>query len=71
MSTLNDIPDDHPHYRRASYDSPTDSESTDYYNYNGFYQVLKYYLADIHRTWELGEFVRQPVFPKDITTTEL
>ena len=71
MSALNGIPDDHTHYRRASYDSSTDSESTAYCNYNDFYPVLKHNLADIHRTWEPGDLIRQPVFPKDITTKKL
>lgn len=72
MNALDDIPDDHPHYRRAPYDPFDDSGSAVYcYTHNDFYPVLKHNLADIHRTWELGELVRQYVSPKDITTKKL
>lgn len=67
-----DLPDDYQPYRENPYDPFTDSGSAVYCYRNGEYlPVLRHNLADIHRTWELGELVRQYVPSKDITTKKL
>jgi len=63
---------DYPAYRTHPYDLFPDSSSAVYsYHHGEYLPVLKHNLADIHRTWELGEIVHQYVSPKDITTKKL
>lgn len=63
---------DAPLYSEAPYD-PFDSSGEAVYTYrNGdLLPVLEHNLADVHRTWELGELVRAFVAPKDVTTKKL
>lgn len=71
-TVLTDLPDDYPQYQAASYDPFSDSGSAVYCYSNGeFLPVIAHNLADIHRTWELGELVRQYVPSKDITIKKL
>lgn len=67
-----DVDDDHPWYHDRRYDPFTESvHAVEYYNRGDFLPVLKHNLADIHRTWELGELVRTVVPPDDIDTKKL
>lgn len=62
----------HPWYRNDPYDPFEDSGSAVRCYKNGEYlSILQHNLADVHRTWELGELVRAYVSPKDITTKKL
>lgn len=71
-TVLPDLPDDYQPYRANPYDPFTDSGSAVYcYQNEQYLPVLRHNLADIHRTWELGELVRQYVPSKDITTKKL
>jgi len=68
---LDDSPD-YPAYRTHPYDPFSDSSNAVYsYHHGEYLPILKHNLADIHRTWELGEIVQQYVPPKDITTKKL
>jgi hypothetical protein len=70
-TALDDTPE-YPPYRDQPYDPFTDSSSAVYsYQHGEYLPILKHNLADIHRTWELGEIVRQFVPGKDITTKKL
>lgn len=70
-AALEDSPD-YPAYRTQPYDPFTDSSSAVYsYHHSRYLPILKHNLADIHRTWELGEIVKQYVSPKDLTTKKL
>jgi hypothetical protein len=65
-------PEEHPHYRDYPYDPFTDSSSAIYsYQHGEYFPILMHNLADVHRTWELGELVRAFVSAKDITTKKL
>lgn len=69
---FSDSPDEYQPYRVTPYDPFKDSGSAVYcYQKGEHLPVLKHNLADIHRTWELGELVRQYVPSKDITTKKL
>jgi len=62
----------HPWYRDTEYDPFEDSGSAvRCYNQREFLPLLQHNLADVHRTWELGELVRALVASKDITTKKL
>jgi hypothetical protein len=62
----------HSWYRSNPYDPFDDSSSAVSCYKNGEYlPILRHNLADIHRTWELGELVRAFVASKDITTKKL
>lgn len=62
----------HPWYRQNPYDPFDDSSSAvTSYNNGEYLPILEHNLADVHRTWELGELVREYVSPKDITTKKL
>jgi hypothetical protein len=63
---------DAPLYREAPYD-PFDSsgEAVSAYRNGDLLPVLQHNLADVHRTWELGELVRRFVSPKDVTSKKL
>lgn len=70
-AALEDTPD-YPAYRDHPYDPFTDSSSAVYsYRHGEYLPVLKHNLADIHRTWELGEIIKQYVPTKDLTTKKL
>lgn len=47
------------------------SSAVSCYNRRDFLPILQHNLADIHRTWELGELVRAFISSKDITTKKL
>lgn len=59
-------------YRDCEYD-PFDNSgnAVSKYSENDFLPILQHNLADVHRTWELGELVREFVSSKDITTKNL
>jgi len=62
----------YPPYRDHPYDPFTDSGSAVYsYQHGEYLPILKHNIADVHRTWELGEIVREFVPSKDITTKKL
>lgn len=62
----------HPWYQDSPYDPFDDSGNAVRCYKNGEYlPILQHNLADVHRTWELGELVRAFVSPKDITTKKL
>jgi hypothetical protein len=72
LAGLDDIDADYPPYRDHPYDPFGDSGNAVYaYDAGDFLPVLQHNLADVHRTWELGELVRQYVSGKDITTKKL
>lgn len=63
---------EHPWYHDRQYDPFEDSGSASaHYDRDEFLPVLQHNMADVHRTWELGELVRQVVPSKDITTKKL
>jgi len=63
---------DHAWYRDSPYDPFEDSGSAAaHYREGELLLVCLHNLADVHRTWELGELVRQFVSSKDITTKKL
>lgn len=63
---------EHPWYHDRRYDPFTDSGSAAVnYDRGEVLSVMQHNLADIHRTWELGELVRRVVPSKDITTKKL
>lgn len=62
----------HVWYQDDPYDPFNDSsQAVACYDRGEFTPLLEHNLADIHRTWELGELVRTFVSPKDITTKKL
>lgn len=62
----------HPWYNNTQYDPFDDSSSAvGCYNRGDYYPIIQHNLADVHRTWELGELVRSYVSAKDITTKKL
>ena len=64
--------DTHPWYRERPYDPFTNSGSAvACYDAGEYLPILQHNLADVHRTWELGELVRAFVASKDITTKKL
>jgi len=63
---------DHVWYSNRQYDPFDDSSSAvSCYHRRDYLPVLQHNLADVHRTWELGELVRAFVSSKDITTKKL
>lgn len=59
-------------YRESPYDPFENSGSAAaHYRRGDFLPVCEHNLADIHRTWELGELVREFVPSKDITEKKL
>ena len=68
---LEDV-DGHVWYRESPYDPFEDSGSAAArYREGDFLPVLEHNLANVHRTWELGELVRCFVPAKDITEKKL
>jgi hypothetical protein len=66
------VPEDHRWYTEHPYDPFYNSANAVYtYRQDEYLPVLLHNLADIHRTWELGELVRHYVSAKDITTKKL
>jgi len=62
----------HPWYRDDPYDPFEDSGSAAaHYREGDLLTVLERNLADVHRTWELGELVRLFISSKDITEKKL
>jgi hypothetical protein len=62
----------HAWYRDRPYDPFGDSGSAAArYREGDLLPVLEHNLADVHRTWELGELVRRFVSPKDVTQKKL
>jgi len=62
----------HPWYCTTEYDPFDDSSrAVNCYNRGDYLPILQHNLADVHRTWELGELVRAFVSPKDITDKKL
>lgn len=63
---------DGPWYRDYEYDPFDDSGSAiDHYRRGDYLPVLQHNLADVHRTWELGELIRTFVASKDISSKKL
>ncbi len=59
-------------YGSQPYDPFDDSESTvGQYERGNLQAVCAHNLADIHRTWELGELAREFVAPRDLTQKKL
>jgi len=72
IASENEIGTDHPWYADNPYVLFDDSSSAVSSCDRGDYlSVLKHNLADIHRTWEIGEVVCAYVSSKDITTKKL
>ena len=73
LDTLSEyVPDDHPWYAERWYDPfKTSASAVDAYHNDSYLDVLLHNLADIHRTWELGELIRHYVPSKDISTKKL
>jgi len=66
------VPDDHPWYAERRYDPLADSGSAAVHHRRGDHlTMLRHNLADVHRTWELGEVIREFVAGKDLTTKKL
>lgn len=62
----------HPWYCDNPYNPFENSDSTiRCYNCGDYLPILQHNLADIHRTWELGELVREFISSKDLTTKKL
>lgn len=71
-TVFEDVPNDYSPYRTAPYDPFVDSaRAVHYYEHGEYLPVLEHNLADVHRTWELGELVRAYVPGKDVTTKKL
>lgn len=67
-----DLEDTHHWYQTNSYDPFADSGSAVERHKDGEYlPILQHNLADIHRTWELGELVRSFISSKDLQTKKL
>jgi len=59
-------------YHEGVHDPFEDSRSAAaHYREGDLLPVLEHNLADVHRTWELGELVRRFVSPKDVTEKKL
>jgi hypothetical protein len=72
IASENEIGTNHPWYADNPYDPFDDSSSAVSSCDRGDYlPVLKHNIADIHRTWEIGEVVCAYVSSKDITTKKL
>lgn len=72
IASENEIGANHPWYADNPYDPFDDSSSAvSSYDRGDYLPVLKHNLADIHRTWEIGEAVCAYVSSKDITTKKL
>jgi len=72
LADLLDEVDEHEWYRESPYDPFEDSGSAAaHYREGDLLSVCLHNLADVHRTWELGELVRRFVPPKDITEKKL
>lgn len=70
-SLLEDV-DGHAWYHESPYDPFESSGSASArYREGDLLSVCLHNLADVHRTWELGEVVRRFVSPKDITEKKL
>lgn len=66
------VPEDHPWYVEREYDPfGTSADAVRAYRNKQYHEVLLHNLADIHRTWELGELLRTYAPPKDISTKKL
>lgn len=66
------VSEDHPWYEWHGYDPFEDSGSAvRAYKTEAYGDVLLHNLADIHRTWELGELLRMYVSSKDFSTKKL
>ncbi len=64
--------DGHAWYGTSPYDPFKDSGSAAaHYREGDLLPVLEHNLADVHRTWELGELVRRFVSSKDVTEKKL
>lgn len=64
--------EDYRWYRNYEYDPfETSGSAAANYRDKNFLPVLQHNLADVHRTWELGELIREFVSPKDVTTKKL
>lgn len=62
----------HPWYHLQAYDPFADSDdAVAFFKRGEFLPVVQHNLADIHRTWELGEIVREYVSPRDFSTKTL
>lgn len=72
LPVLLDELDGHAWYHEEPYDPFEDSGSTAAnYREGDLLPVCLHNLADIHRTWELGELIRQFVSSKDVTEKKL
>ena len=67
-----EVVQDHRWYHLQAYDPFADSDdAVAFFKRREFLPVIQHNLADIHRTWELGEIVREYVSPRDFTTKTL
>lgn len=67
-----EVEPDHPWYCNTRYDPFENSGSAvSCYKRGDFLPILQHNLADLHRTWELGELIRAFVSAKDIKTKKL
>lgn len=72
VGSNSDDTEEHSWYQQVQYDPFEDSSSAvACYKRNKLFPILQHNLADVHRTWELGELVRAFVSSKDITTKKL
>ena len=72
LPVLLDGCDRHSWYHESPYDPFEDSENAVYsYQHGDLLTLCEHNLADVHRTWELAELVREFVPPKDITEKKL
>jgi hypothetical protein len=63
---------DHPWYRNYRYDPfETSEQAVTSYADGDHLPVLQHNLADVHRTWELGEIIREFVPNKDLSRKKL
>lgn len=63
---------EHVWYREQSYDPFDDSGSAvSHYESGDYLPILQHNLADVHRTWELGELVREYAPSRDVSDKKL
>ena len=71
-SVLPDNEEDYSWYREYEYDPFNSSGSAaSRYRTEDYLPVLQHNLADVHRTWEIGELIREFVSAKDFNTKKL
>lgn len=72
LASVIDTPENHVCYGEHCYDPFADSGSAaSHYDRGEYLPVCQHNLADIHRTWEIGQVLREYVSSKDISTKKL